>query len=236
MFIVVGDKFKVFEGVFDEYTLKTLETLKRKNYFDKLGKPIKTGKEADVYHAYKGDTHLAIKIFRITSANFKKITYYIQKDHRFKTIKGDKRKIILQWAQKEFRNLLKCYQNGVTVPYPYKCYNNVVVMDYVDGGMVKDEVLENPQEFFEEVIDLVYLLRHEAQLVHGDLSAYNIMVQDSSPILIDIGQGMSIKNYDDFVQHYELYQRDIENIVGYFNKTYRLNIDQKEIFTKLDKP
>ena len=99
------EKFKVHEGVFDEFTLKTLEMMKRKHYFDELGRAIKTGKEGDVYFGYRGEKTLAIKIYRMTSANFKKISQYIIRDYRFRNIKGSLRKVILVWAEKEFRNM-----------------------------------------------------------------------------------------------------------------------------------
>ena len=125
------EKFKVHEGVFDEFTLKTLEMMKRKHYFDELGKAIKTGKEGDVYFAYRGEKTLAIKIYRMTSANFKKISQYIIRDYRFRNIKGSLRKVILVWAEKEFRNVALCHKHNISVPYMYKQFNNIIVMDYI---------------------------------------------------------------------------------------------------------
>ena len=140
---IAREKFKVYEGVFDEFTLSTLELMKRKHYFDELGKPIKTGKEGDVYFAYRGDKVLAIKIYRMTSANFKKISQYIVRDFRFRNIKGNLRKVILRWAEKEFRNVSLCYKHSMSVPYMYKVVNNVLIMDYIDGAMLKDTDLES---------------------------------------------------------------------------------------------
>lgn len=227
------EKFKVYEGVFDELTLNVLEQLKRKKYFDELKSPIKTGKEGDVYLAKKGDEYRAIKIFRITSANFKKISQYIVRDFRFKSIKGNTRKVIMAWTQKEFRNLLLAHKSNISVPFPFKQQANVIVMEYIDGPMLKDYPLENPQEFFDILLEQLYLLRHNANLVHGDLSEYNILVKDDFPYIIDIGQGMSVKNEADFNDYYDLYQRDIENIVNYFNKRYKLELDKENVFKKL---
>ncbi|MEC8221051.1 MAG: RIO1 family regulatory kinase/ATPase, partial [Nanoarchaeota archaeon] len=113
------EKFKVLEGVFDEHTLSTLDILKRKKYFDELGHAIKTGKEGDVYFARKFDKEQdgrrAIKMYRVTSANFKKISQYITRDYRFKTIKGNLRKVIMAWSQKEFRNLNLCHKAQMNV-------------------------------------------------------------------------------------------------------------------------
>lgn len=235
------ERFKVHEGVFDEFTLKTLEVLKRKHYFDEFGSAIKTGKEGDVYLAMsdpdlenKEGKRYAIKLFRMTSANFKKISSYIQRDYRFKTIRGNTRKVILMWAQKEYRNLLKAYQAGVRVPYPYKQMNNVIVMDYISGGMLKDVVLENPEEFFDDLLEQLYLFRHDAQLIHGDLSEFNILVEDQLPVIIDVGQAMTIKNEDDFKEFYDLYVRDVERIVYYFTKRYQLKITLDDVLKRLD--
>ncbi|MCA9495514.1 MAG: serine protein kinase RIO [Nanoarchaeota archaeon] len=219
------EKFKVYEGVFDEFTLKTLEILKRKKYFDELGKPIKTGKEGDVYMSFKEEEKRAIKIFRLTSANFKKISGYINRDFRFKTIKGNLRKIILIWAEKEFRNLLLCHKANMNVPFPYKCENNVIIMEYIGGNMLKDTNLDNPQDFFQDLCFQLKLMINEAKLIHGDLSEFNILVKDQKPVIIDLGQAMSIKNEDDFKLFYDLFERDIKNIINYFNKKYHLELE-----------
>ncbi len=228
------EKFKVYEGVLDDFTLNTLEILKRKKYFDSLGKPIKTGKEGDVYLAEKGDEFRAIKMFRMTSANFKKISQYINRDFRFKNIKGNLRKVILVWAEKEFRNLLIAHKANVSVPFPFKRQNNIIVMEYIAGLMLKDTLLENPKNFFKKLIEQLYLLKNQAKLIHGDLSEFNILVLDQRPILIDFGQAMSVKNEDDFKLFYDLYERDISNIVKYFNKKYGLNLELEEVLNRLN--
>jgi len=231
---VTREKFKVYEGVFDNYTLDTLTILKNKKYFDELKSAIKTGKEGDVYLANKEDEFRAIKIFRVTSANFKKISQYISRDYRFKTIKGNLRKVIMAWSGKEYRNLAICHKANMNVPYPFKQSNNVVVMEYIDGGMLKDVFIERPVEFFEMLLEQMQLMRHEAKLIHGDLSEFNIMVKNQTPYIIDVGQSMSIKNEDDFKRFYDLYERDVKNIVNYFNKRYALELDLDEVFDLIE--
>jgi RIO kinase 1 len=227
------DKFKVFEGVFDEFTLDTLETLKRKKYFDELGKPIKTGKEGDVYFAYKGDEVFAIKLYRLTSANFKKITEYIAKDFRFKNVKGNLRKVILKWVTKEFRNLTLCHKGNMNVPYPYKNLNNVILMEYIEGDMLKNVELEDPKHFFELLLEQMKIMINDVNLIHGDLSEFNILVRDEIPVIIDLGQGISIRNETDFKEHYDLYERDVKNVVHYFNKRYKLDLDFEKLLKEI---
>ncbi len=219
------DKFKVFEGVFDEFTLDTLENLKRRKYFDELGKPIKTGKEGDVYFAYKGDEVFALKIYRLTSANFKKISEYISRDFRFKNVKGNLRKVVLKWVTKEFRNLALCHKGNMNVPYPYKNLNNVILMEYIEGDMLKNVDLIDPMHFFELLVEQMKVMINEVNLIHGDLSEFNILVRDELPVIIDLGQGISIRNETDFKEYFDLYERDVKNVISYFNKRYKLDLD-----------
>lgn len=228
------ERFKVYQGVFDQFTLNTLETLKRKKYFDSLMHPIKTGKEADVYLAKKDNNYLAIKIYRVTSANFNKISDYIKRDYRFKNIKGNLRKVIMMWVQKEFRNLSICNKNQIFVPYPYKQLNNVIIMEYIDSLMLKDTNLENPTLFFKILLEQLILLKNKAKLIHADLSEYNILVKNNLPIIIDLGQSMIIKSPIDFKNFYDLFLRDITNIVNYFNKKYKLNLKLETILEKIN--
>lgn len=229
------EKFKVYEGVFDQFTINSLNILQKKGYFDELGNPIKTGKEGDVYYSYIGDNEIrAIKIYRLTSANFKKISEYISRDYRFKNIKGNLRKVILRWVEKEFRNLSLCHKGNMNVPMPFKQYHNLIIMEYIDGPMLKDAHLENPGEFFELLIEQMYIMKNHVKLVHGDLSEFNIMVLDNSiPYIIDLGQAMTIKNEDDFKTFYDLYERDVRNVVSFFNRRYNLKIDEGDIFKRL---
>jgi RIO kinase 1 len=227
------EKFKVLEGVFDEKTLDLLNSLKQKKYFDNLLRPIKTGKEADAYLCENKNEKRVLKIYRVTSANFKKISIYINRDYRFRNIRGNLRKVIFIWVSKEFKNLKMAYKTGLNVPYPYKQLGNIILMEYIDGPMLKDIELENPEEFFEILIEQLSILINNTKLVHGDLSEYNILVKDQIPYIIDFGQSMSIRNEEDFLEFKDLFERDIENVVNYFKKRYKLKVDKNEVIKKI---
>jgi RIO kinase 1 len=228
------EKFKVYEGVFDNQTLDSLNFLREKNYFDSIIRPIKTGKEGDAYLVKKEEGFRVIKIFRLTSANFKKIQHYINRDFRFRNVRGSLRKTILAWCLKEYKNLILCHKAGMNVPFPFKQTNNIIVMEYIDGPMLKDIEIEDPKTFFKELIEQLQIMKNKAKLVHGDLSEYNILVKDQSPVIIDLGQSMNIRNQADFTAFYDLYERDVNNIVNYFNKKYNLNLELKKVFKDLD--
>jgi RIO kinase 1 len=55
----------------------------------------------------------------------------------------------------------------------------------------------------------------ECGIVHGDLSAYNILYLDGTPRLIDLPQATTI---DDAADPWSLFHRDVANVCEYFRK------------------
>ena len=222
------EKFKTYSGVFDEFTIKTIDTLYKRKYFDERLNILKVGKEADVYLLKHKNFFRVIKIYRINTSNFNKINEYIKFDFRFKNLKGNKRKIILEWTKKEFRNLKKC-EKIINSPTPIKFLNNCIIMEYLEGDILKNSILENPQNTFLEIINQIKILKDKVKLVHGDLSEFNIIVKDNKPHLIDFGQAFSFKNEYDFNKIKFYFIRDIKNIVNFFNKKFKLEIDLDKV-------
>ena len=68
----------------------------------------------------------------------------------------------------------------------------------------------------------------KAKLVHGDMSAFNILVHNNQPYLIDLGQGTLLEHPN----AHEFLKRDIHNIVKYFNK-YGIKTEEKEIYKNI---
>src|SRR5574344_2720474 len=97
------DDKKVSSEVFDDKTLKTLYKLANQNYLDILNGAISTGKEANVLKGIKDDgSIIAVKIYRITTSDFKKMHYYIDGDPRFNVKSTNKRQLIKAWVNKEY--------------------------------------------------------------------------------------------------------------------------------------
>ena len=79
--------------------------------------------------------------------------------------------------------------------------------------MLKDHPPKEPQVFYEKVRANMVGLR-EAGLVHGDLSAFNILNYDEEPLFIDFSQSTTIKSPNSEA----LYRRDVENVNTFFEK------------------
>lgn len=230
----VEDK-RVGSEVFDEKTLETLYKLSKKGYIHLLNGAISTGKEANVFKAFdESDNLVAVKIYRVTTSDFKKMQNYIQGDPRFKVRTTNKRQIIYAWVNKEFRNLKRAYESQVRVPKPITAINNVLVMEFIGDAegnpapLLKNVNISHPDEVMEKIVNYIKILYKDAKLVHGDLSSFNILMIDDEPVIIDISQGVVV----DHPLSGELLNRDIVNLVRDFKKM-GLQISVDEIKSKI---
>ena len=108
-----ADQLKVREDVFDDVTLLALYKLVHKKWFSVLGGSISTGKEANVFYAERDGVGVAIKIYRIRTANFTTMSSYITGDRRFSHVKKAKKELIFAWTRKEFSNLVRARDAGI---------------------------------------------------------------------------------------------------------------------------
>jgi RIO kinase 1 len=230
----VEDK-RVGSEVFDRITLQTLYKLANQGYIHLLNGAISTGKEANVFKgADENDNLVAVKIYRVTTSDFKKMQYYIQGDPRFNVRSKSKRQLINNWVLKEFKNLNRAYNAGVRVPKPIIAKNNILVMEFIgetDGTparLMRQAKISNPDYVAKKIIEYVKKLYNDAELVHGDLSAFNILMQHDEPVIIDLSQGMVV----DHPLSRELLNRDIDNLIKDFKKI-GIEISKDEIKRKI---
>jgi len=187
---------KVRNEVFDVLTLRTIYKLMDSGVFSRLIRVISTGKEANVFLAVDAaENPLAVKIYRVETSEFRKILPYIDGDPRFGRIPRDRRRLVYLWTKKEYKNLDTAFRAGAPVPYPVASRNNVLVMEFIgENGVpaprLRDYYPENPERFVDELLDGLARFYFGAGLVHADLSEYNILVRDSSPVVIDLGQSV----------------------------------------------
>jgi RIO kinase 1 len=213
-----GDERQTVDEVFDKQTLMTLYDMMTSGIIDSVKFPISTGKEGNVFYAEDEDGDpLALKIFRTSTSTFKHFSKYIEGDPRFKGLSGNRRKMIYAWTNKEYRNLQRYYEAEIPVPEPVAFAKNCLIMEYIGdetgpAPQLKDVILEDPNDTYDEVIAFIIDGWQEAHLVHGDLSEYNILMWDGQPILIDCGQAMTADHFNSK----ELLRRDIDNVNRFF--------------------
>ena len=229
--------FEVVEEVFDYPTLMALYHLIRTGVIRVVHGAVASGKEARIYWAEGAEGDLAVKIFLVVTAEFRRGRLkYIEGDPRFKRVGRRIRDIVRAWCSKEYRNLLRAYKAGVRVPKPYAYRENVLVMEFISGSergrpapLLKETSLSNPAKAFSVIKDYIERLYRDADLVHADLSEYNIMVRDDELIIIDWGSAVLVSH----PHALEFLARDIRNVIHYFRRLGVDTGDPREFFREL---
>ncbi|MGA9099021.1 MAG: RIO1 family regulatory kinase/ATPase, partial [Methanotrichaceae archaeon] len=80
---------------------------------------------------------------------------------------------------------------------------------------------------FDKIVEYISLLYNKADLVHSDLSEFNVLY-DGEPVIIDMGQSVTL----DHPMARKFLERDIKNITHYFQKRYGIG-SEEEIRAKL---
>ena len=139
---------------------------------------------------------VAVKVMKRIQ-EFSKRGSYVDGDVRYhrKSFKDyDKRDQIALWTEKEYRNLQRSFLAGVSVPRPIAFKANVLMMNFLGSDGFPSPNLKDLSnmdgfssakkvvQYYCETIVGVKRLYVCAQLVHGDLSEYNIMLVPSSQI------------------------------------------------------
>jgi RIO kinase 1 len=145
-------------------------------------------------------------------------------DHRIMRAIGKKTAFGAQvahtsWLMHEYAALERLYPVGAAVPNPIASGENAILMGYVGDAAVAapalNEIGLEPDEaaaLFPEVLRNVELmLKHN--LIHGDLSAYNILYWAGTITLIDFPQ---VTNSLTNRNAYFILQRDVMRICEYF--------------------
>ncbi|MEI2608705.1 MAG: RIO1 family regulatory kinase/ATPase [Candidatus Promineifilaceae bacterium] len=202
---------------------------------------VKGGKEANVYCCVAGETvnHelLAAKLYRPRMLRTLKNNAIYKagrtlRDSEGKEIKGSrelramakktrfgKDLDLTAWIEHEFLVQQKLHQAGADVPQPIAHGGNTILMAYlgdasqvaptlIDVSLARDEA----KPLFQRIMHNVELmLAHH--LVHGDLSAYNILYWEGEIAIIDFPQVVDTRKNP---HAFELMERDIVRVCQYF--------------------
>ncbi len=208
----------VFEEVFDRRTLMTLYSLANKGAFSYLNGVVSSGKEARVYWGVTDQkTDVAVKIYLTSSSDFKKRSQYILGDPRFNRFSRDSRSVAELWARKEYTNLQQAFDCGVRVPKPITFLGNVLVMEFIGENGVPSPTLIDvsvTRKDYLYIVKSVKTLFNKAEIVHADLSEYNIFKLHKELIIFDLGSAVSREHplANDFLL------RDIQNLNRFFER------------------
>ena len=228
-------KNKVINEVLDKPTIMTLYKMIRSHIISYVNGSVSSGKESLLFWAVdENNENVALKIYLVSTSNFKKRESYILGDPRFSKLKKGTRNLVHLWAKKEFRNLSQCYDCGIPVPKPLYVTNNVLAMEFVGKNGTPAEMLlesEITSNDYKESMMILKKLYQKAKLVHGDYSEYNIFKTKKGLVVFDLGSAVDLRhpNAKKFLQ------RDINNITRFFSKRGISVNNPTEIFEEIVK-
>ena len=123
------------------------------------------------------------------------------------------------WIAYEFQTLRSLYAAGADVPQPYEMGENAILMGYIgdeaSAAPTLNTVTLEPGEvrrLYERILHNVELMLAN-NIVHGDLSAYNVLYWEGEITLIDFPQVISPSSHS---SAYPLFCRDIARVCEYF--------------------
>lgn len=226
------------EQVLDPRTRIILVKLLNKRILKEINGCLSTGKEANVYHAssFTNSQEFAIKIYKTSILVFKDRERYVAGEFRYRNghCKGNPRKMIKLWAEKELRNLKRIHQSEIPCPEPFFVKSNVLMMqfigeDHVPAPRLKDAEGLDQKTYSDLYLDLLRNMRtlyQECRLIHADLSEYNLLLWQGKLFMIDVSQ--SIEN--DHPHALDFLRRDCFNVNNFFRKKGVLTFKLKQVF------
>lgn len=210
---------------------------------------VKSGKEATVYccrtHPSQDVPYVAAKVYRSrNNRGFKNDSVYQEGryvgDQRIKRAMKNKSAVgreaqFSMWIAHEFAMLTGLHNAGVTIPRPITHNSNAILMEYLGEPQRPAPALQGVQLTPDEVYPTFACLMDNIQLclkhnvVHGDLSGYNILYWQGKVTIIDFPQAVDPR----FNSHaYNLLLRDIDNICKYMAR-YNLRRDSTDLANRL---
>jgi RIO kinase 1 len=204
---------------------------------ERVLRPLKTGKEAAVFLCQAnprttGEDLAALKVYHpLDQRDFRDESLYRDgefiKERRIR-VALDKRTTFGRqvqggiWVDREWETLRHLFAAGAPVPRPIQATGDAILMAYVGdpdtaAPQLRSHRPEGPDEardLFDQILRAVERMLFR-DVVHGDLSAYNILVWDDTITVIDFPQAVDPKKN----RHAEaLLLRDIGRICTHFER------------------
>lgn len=230
------------EQVLDPRTRMILFKLLHKEHISEIHGCISTGKEANVYYAStpSGESR-AIKIYKTSILLFKDRDKYVTGEFRFRRgyCKGNPRKMVKTWAEKEMRNLLRLKTANIPCPEPIRLRSHVLLMGFIGKDDMPAPLLKNVQlseskarELYLQVIQYMRRMYQDARLVHADLSEFNMLYHGGDVYIIDVSQSVE----HDHPHALEFLRKDCTNVNDFFFKHAVAVMTVRELFEFITDP
>ncbi|MFT4615028.1 MAG: RIO kinase 1 [Bacteroidia bacterium] len=209
---------------------KRLKPLVEDGLIDEVIRPLMSGKEADVFVVRTGTELRCAKIYKeAAKRSFKKAAQYtegrkVRNSRRARAMEKGSRFGRKQqeetWQNAEVDALYKLARAGVRVPQPYGCFDGVLLMELItdeDGDIaprLNDVSMSAEQAREDHALVMLYVMRMLCVgLIHGDLSEFNVLVNEDGPVIIDLPQAVDAAANNNAQA---MLERDVKNITDYY--------------------
>ncbi|KAG7999554.1 Serine/threonine-protein kinase RIO1 [Nibea albiflora] len=230
------------EQVLDPRTRMILFKMLSRGVISEINGCISTGKEANVYHANTSTgVSRAIKIYKTSILLFKDRDKYVSGEFRFRHgyCKGNPRKMVRTWAEKEMRNLIRLQTAGIPSPEPLLLRSHVLLMSFIGkenrpAPLLKNALLSDSKarELYLQVLQNMRKMFQEARLVHADLSEFNMLYHEGNAYIIDVSQSVE----HDHPHALEFLRKDCSNVNEFFVKHGVAVMTVRELFDFITDP
>lgn len=209
-----------------------LASLVNDGLIDEVYYPLMSGKEAQVFVVRANNEVRCAKVYKeAKKRSFKQAVQYqegrtVRNSRRARAMaKGTRygqKEAEEAWLNAEVEALYRLADAGVRVPKPYWFVEGVLVMELVvdeegDPAPRLDDVAFDPEtarEYHAQmIVEIVRMLC--AGLVHGDLSEFNVLVDHSGPVVIDLPQAVNAAGNNSAKM---MLTRDVNNMRDYFGQ------------------
>ena len=213
-------------------TPKRMEPLIQDGFVDEVIRQLMSGKEASVYVVRCGTEIRCAKVYKeANKRSFRQSTDYTEG----RKVKNSRRARAMEkgtrygrkaqeeaWQNAEVDALFRLAAAGVRVPKPYHFHEGVLLMELLtdsDGNAaprLNDLALtaELAREYHRLLMTQIVRMLC-AGIIHGDLSEYNVLVDSTGPVIIDLPQAIDASANN---QACQMLLRDVENMKVYFGQ------------------
>ncbi|RAU19142.1 serine protein kinase RIO [Nitrincola tibetensis] len=211
---------------------KRLQPLVEDGMIDEVISQLMSGKEAQVFVVRAGEHVQCAKVFKeAKQRSFKQAVEYQEgrKVRNSRRARAMSKKT--QYGQKEQENawlnaevdaLYQLAAAGVRVPKPYGFIDGILLMELItdaegyvaprldDVTLSKEDALRWHEQIIKEIVRMLC-----AGLVHGDLSEFNVLLNDQGPVIIDLPQAVNAAGNNNAER---MLARDVNNMRAYFGR------------------